>query len=164
MSHNRANDVCIAIIDDNPGAVELMASALSGDDVDIISSTDPEQGLDFVFSRHPQIVITDLVLCPRNTCTKASNLSQNRIRGRCPRKGPARTVIVPHERVNFVDQVVNTAERAAPNGSLADKCKPALYLVQPGRVSWRVVNVITGTSCQPGAHLRMFVRGVVIHN
>ena len=55
-------DVRIVIIDDNAGSVELMASALAGEGVDIITSTDPEDGLDLIFQRHPQIVLTDLVM------------------------------------------------------------------------------------------------------
>jgi DNA-binding NtrC family response regulator len=56
------SDVCIAIIDDNAGSVELMANALADEGVDIITSTDPEEGLDLIFQRHPQIVLTDLVM------------------------------------------------------------------------------------------------------
>lgn len=62
MSPCPKSDVRIVIIDDNAGSVELMASALAGEGVDIITSTDPEDGLDLVFQRHPQIVLTDLVM------------------------------------------------------------------------------------------------------
>jgi DNA-binding NtrC family response regulator len=56
------SDVCIAIIDDNAGSVELIANALAGEGIDIITATDPEEGLDLIFDRHPQIVVTDLVM------------------------------------------------------------------------------------------------------
>ena len=62
MSPCPKSDVRIVIIDDNAGSVELMASALAGEGVDIITSTDPEDGLDLIFQRHPQIVLTDLVM------------------------------------------------------------------------------------------------------
>lgn len=62
MSPCRKPDVRIVIIDDNAGSVELMASALAGEGVDIATSTDPEDGLDLIFQRHPQIVLTDLVM------------------------------------------------------------------------------------------------------
>ena len=62
MSPGPKCDVCILIIDDNPASVDLMANALAGDGVDIITSTDPEEGLDLIFQRHPQIVLTDLVM------------------------------------------------------------------------------------------------------
>ncbi len=56
MSPCPKSDVRIVIIDDNAGSVELMASALAGEGVDIVTSTDPEDGLDLIFRRHPQIV------------------------------------------------------------------------------------------------------------
>jgi DNA-binding NtrC family response regulator len=62
MAPSPACDVCIAIIDDNPASVELMSHALAGEGVDIITSTDPEEGLDLILRRHPQIVLTDLVM------------------------------------------------------------------------------------------------------
>ncbi|MFN0103921.1 MAG: sigma-54-dependent transcriptional regulator [Bryobacteraceae bacterium] len=62
MSPSSRSDVCIAIIDDNAGSVELMANALAGEGIEIITATDPEDGLDLIFRRHPQIVITDLVM------------------------------------------------------------------------------------------------------
>ncbi|MGH9632488.1 MAG: response regulator, partial [Bryobacteraceae bacterium] len=55
-------DVCIAIIDDNAGSVDLMASALAREGLEIITATDAEEGLDLIFRRHPQIVLTDLVM------------------------------------------------------------------------------------------------------
>ena len=39
-----------------------MADARAGEGVDIITSTDPEEALDLIFRRHPQIVLTDLVM------------------------------------------------------------------------------------------------------
>ena len=62
MTPQTKSDVCIAIIDDNASSVELVANALASESVDVITSTDPEEGLDLIFSRHPQIVITDLVM------------------------------------------------------------------------------------------------------
>lgn len=66
MSPCPKSDVCIVIIDDNAGSVELMANALAGDGLDIRTSTDPEEGLELIFKQHPQIVLTDLVM-PRLT-------------------------------------------------------------------------------------------------
>ena len=62
MSPSIKPDVCIAILDDNIGSIELMANALAGEGVDIITATDPEEGLDLIYQRHPQIVLTDLVM------------------------------------------------------------------------------------------------------
>lgn len=52
----------ILIIDDNAGNLELLRSALRRSDVEILTVEDPEEGLDLVASRHPQIVLTDLVM------------------------------------------------------------------------------------------------------
>src|SRR3954462_1253435 len=54
--------LCVLVIDDNPGSLELLASALARDDIEILTASDPEQGLDLVASRHPQIVLTDLLM------------------------------------------------------------------------------------------------------
>jgi DNA-binding NtrC family response regulator len=62
MDLSAKRDVRIVVIDDNAGSVELMASALAQDGVEIITATDPEEGLDLIFKRHPEIVLTDLVM------------------------------------------------------------------------------------------------------
>lgn len=50
------------VIDDNRGSLELLESALAHPGIDILTASDPEQGLDLVASRHPQIVLTDLLM------------------------------------------------------------------------------------------------------
>ncbi len=57
-----AKGVSIVIIDDNTGSLELLSAALSGEDINIFTASDPEEGLDIVFQEHPQIVLTDLVM------------------------------------------------------------------------------------------------------
>jgi len=52
----------ILIIDDNPGTLELLSSALAQPELEVLTASDPEEGLDLVHNRHPQIVITDLVM------------------------------------------------------------------------------------------------------
>lgn len=52
----------LLIIDDNAGNLELLSAALRRPDVEILTTEDPEEGLDLVASRHPQIVLTDLVM------------------------------------------------------------------------------------------------------
>src|SRR5450432_123418 len=54
--------LCVLVIDDNAGSLELLESALAGPDIEILTASDPEQGLDLVASRHPQIVLTDLLM------------------------------------------------------------------------------------------------------
>lgn len=57
-----SSKVCVLVIDDNPGSLELMASALAQPDIEILTASDPQQGIDIVVDRHPQIVLTDLVM------------------------------------------------------------------------------------------------------
>src|SRR5579863_9837225 len=52
----------LLIIDDNPGSLELLANALAQPDLDIFTASDPEDGVDLVYNRRPQIVLTDLVM------------------------------------------------------------------------------------------------------
>ena len=62
MSTVRRPAVSLLILDDNPGSLELLSSALAQPGLEILTASDPEEGLDLVFDRHPQIVLTDLVM------------------------------------------------------------------------------------------------------
>jgi DNA-binding NtrC family response regulator len=52
----------LLVIDDNPGSLELISSALAQPGLDILTASDPEAAMDLVYSHHPQIVLTDLVM------------------------------------------------------------------------------------------------------
>jgi DNA-binding NtrC family response regulator len=52
----------LLIIDDNEGSLELLSSALAQPGLEILTASDPERGIDLVFEKHPQIVLTDLVM------------------------------------------------------------------------------------------------------
>ena len=52
----------VLIIDDDPGSLELLSTALEQPGLEILTALDPEDGLDIFCSRHPQIVLTDLVM------------------------------------------------------------------------------------------------------
>ena len=52
----------LLIIDDNPGSLEMLSSALAQPDLEILTASDPDVGVDLVHSRHPQVVLTDLVM------------------------------------------------------------------------------------------------------
>ncbi len=56
------SDVSLVIIDDNPGSLELLSTALEREGLNIFTAQEPEQGLELVFREHPQIVLTDLVM------------------------------------------------------------------------------------------------------
>ena len=75
-----------------------------------------------------------------------------------------RAVILLDERIDLVNQFIDAPERATTNRLLGDKAKPALNLIQPGRIRWCVVNVKTAALRQPGTNLGMFVRGVIVDN
>ncbi len=59
---NPARKISVVIIDDNAASLELLSTALASDDVSIVTTEDPEEGLEIIFREHPQIVITDLVM------------------------------------------------------------------------------------------------------
>jgi DNA-binding NtrC family response regulator len=59
-SHHPA--VSLVIIDDNAGSLELLSTALAHDNLAIYTAEDPEDGMDLVYTHHPQIVLTDLVM------------------------------------------------------------------------------------------------------
>lgn len=52
----------LLIIDDNTKSLELLSSALAQAGLQIFTASDPEQGLDLLYDKHPQIVLTDLVM------------------------------------------------------------------------------------------------------
>ncbi len=54
--------VSLVIVDDNPGSLELLSTALEQPGLAIYTASDPEAALDLIFDKHPQIVLTDLVM------------------------------------------------------------------------------------------------------
>ena len=55
-------NITLVIIDDNPGSLELLSTALAQDDLTIFTAQDPEEGIEIMYREHPQIVLTDLVM------------------------------------------------------------------------------------------------------
>ena len=56
------NPIELVIIDDNPRSLEYISTALASDCVKILTASDPEEGLDLVYTHRPQVVMTDLVM------------------------------------------------------------------------------------------------------
>jgi DNA-binding NtrC family response regulator len=54
--------VTLVVIDDNPRSLEFLQAALGRTGVEIFAASDPEEGLDLVYTHRPQIVMTDLVM------------------------------------------------------------------------------------------------------
>ncbi len=55
-------DTCILILDDNPGSLELLSTALARPGVAIFSAERPSEALELVQQKRPQLVLTDLVM------------------------------------------------------------------------------------------------------
>jgi DNA-binding NtrC family response regulator len=55
-------DVSIVILDDNPGSLELLSTALAQDGIVIHTASRPSEALDLIRQYHPQLVLTDLVM------------------------------------------------------------------------------------------------------
>ncbi len=55
-------DIPIVILDDNPGSLELLSTALAQEGVVIHTASRPGEALDLVRQHHPQLVLTDLVM------------------------------------------------------------------------------------------------------
>jgi DNA-binding NtrC family response regulator len=62
MSDAHRPAISLLIIDDNPGSLELLSTALAQPGLDVLIASDPEEGIDIVHRRRPQIVLTDLVM------------------------------------------------------------------------------------------------------
>jgi DNA-binding NtrC family response regulator len=62
MTTDNRCEISIVVIDDNPGSLELLSSALARQDVRLFIAEDPQLGLELVYKHHPQIVVTDLVM------------------------------------------------------------------------------------------------------
>lgn len=58
--------VSLLIVDDNPASLDLLSTALEQPDLKIFTATDPEEALDLVFEKHPEIVLTDLLMPKMN--------------------------------------------------------------------------------------------------
>ncbi len=54
--------VSLLVIDDSPGSVELLSTALAQPGLEILTASDPEEGLDLFRNRRPQVVLTDLLM------------------------------------------------------------------------------------------------------
>src|SRR5689334_1284211 len=54
--------VSVLVIDDNPDSVELLSSALAQPGLEILTTSNPEHGLDLFRNRLTQVVLTDLMM------------------------------------------------------------------------------------------------------
>jgi len=54
--------VTLLVIDDNPGSVDLVSTAVAQEGLEILTAAGPEEGLDLFHNRRPNIVLTDLMM------------------------------------------------------------------------------------------------------
>ncbi len=54
--------ISLVIVDDNVGSLEMLASALAHRGLNIFTASDPHAALEIIHARHPEIVLTDLVM------------------------------------------------------------------------------------------------------
>jgi len=62
MTAAAKSSVSLLIIDDNPGSLELLSTALAQPGLEILTASEPEAGVDLIHNHRPQIVLTDLVM------------------------------------------------------------------------------------------------------
>jgi DNA-binding NtrC family response regulator len=62
MPPSKPAPVSLVIIDDHRDSLELLSTALAQAGLEISTAPDAEAGLDLIYTRHPQIVITDLLM------------------------------------------------------------------------------------------------------
>src|ERR1700687_1265881 len=89
-------------------------------------------------------------------------LGVNLVGGSGPGEGAFVGVVVGDVGIDLLDQLTHVAERTAPDRLVADEREPALYLVEPTRVSRRVMDVEARMAGEPGLDPRMLVRCVVV--
>src|SRR5678816_902593 len=103
-----------------------------------------------------------LVCCPADTRAKSIQLVEYGISRGSPGEGLAVGVVRGDEVIDLVDQVFDRRERAASDRLVGDQAEEAFDLVEPGAVGGNEMHVPPGSGGQPGAYLRMGVRGVVV--
>ncbi len=57
-----AGAISLVIIDDNQASLEMLSSALGRQGIAIFTASGPERGIELVYEKRPQIVLTDLVM------------------------------------------------------------------------------------------------------
>jgi CheY-like chemotaxis protein len=73
---NSTSKVSVLVVDDHPRSLEFVSSALRSDGVEVLTSSDPEEALETIYSVRPQVVLTDLVM-PRAPATIWINPSKS---------------------------------------------------------------------------------------
>ncbi len=106
--------------------------------------------------------LEQLVLCRRDSFAKSLDFREDGIGRSRPHERVC--VGVPFGRVAFdaLDELRHLAERIAPNRLAGKDIEPDLHLIEPRSIGGGVVNVKSGTPCQPSLDLGLLMRGVVV--
>ena len=62
MEGTEKSAVRLVAIDDDSATLQLISTVLAQDDLEILTATDPEVGLEIIHKKRPQIVLTDLMM------------------------------------------------------------------------------------------------------
>ncbi len=108
------------------------------------------------------LLASTLVLCRRDSFAKSLDFREDGIGRSRPHERVC--VGVPFGRVAFdaLDELRHLAERIAPNRLAGKDIEPDLHLIEPRSIGGGVVNVKSGTPCQPSLDLGLLMRGVVV--
>jgi len=104
------------------------------------------------------------VFCPRNTPTKSLELVEDGVCGGGPNEGLGVGVVGFDEGVDFGDKIFDGGEGSPPCCAACDQAEEAFYLVEPGGVGGREVDLPARPLCKPGFDLSVLVGGVVVDN
>src|SRR5207244_11895960 len=103
--------------------------------------------------RPDRFCVVLLVSCPVNNGAKSLDLPEDRIRGGGPEEGASVAIVVLHKLIDLGHELRHAGKGPAADGALRDERKPALNLIEPGRVGRREVEVVAGMPGEPAAYL-----------
>lgn len=77
-AESRESKVTVLAIDDEADFLEFVGEAMSSENVEFLSTTDPEEGLTIVQKRHPPVILLDLNM-PKapDRCRSSNSMSRN---------------------------------------------------------------------------------------
>jgi DNA-binding NtrC family response regulator len=66
MATEKEVPILLVAIDDDPSTLKFVTAVLASKDLEVLTATDPEEGINLIRRRHPQIVLLDLVMPKMN--------------------------------------------------------------------------------------------------